>query len=187
MTGAQDSSGAPLPPPPPDAEPVAIPVYTGSAGAGTIAEAPPRPRVWSGVLLMLVGSALSLLGAFLPWWDDGAGFTRSGSDVLFGRSGTGYRQIHGPGHVVIALAVLLALLAVLMLVAGRVLSAAIVGIIASGVAFFYSLACLSIVQDTRAVVGGGTISFGVPTAIVGASASLVGSVLATAKRRYTND
>ena len=187
MTGAKDSSDSSLPPPPPSAEPVEMPLYAPLGGTAALAEAPPRPRVWSAVLLMLVGAALSVVGAFLPWWDDGAGFSRSGNDVLFGRSGTGYRQIHGPGHVVIALAIVLAVLAVLMLVMGKVLSAAIIGIIASGVGFFYSLACLSIVQDTRAVVGGGTISFGVPTAVVGASASLVGSVLATAKRRYTSD
>ena len=136
---------------------------------------------------MLTGSALSMTGAFLPWWDDGAGFSRSGNDVLFGRSGTGYRQIHGPGHIVIALAIITAVVAVLMVVIGRVLSGGIVAIVASGVAFFYSLACLSIVQDTRAVVGGGTISYGVPTALVGAAATLVGSVLATARRRFVND
>ena len=177
MEGGSEPWGAPLPPP-------SAPAAETDLGTTAL---PPRPRVLAAVFLMLAGSALSIVGAFLPWWDDGVGFTRSGNDVLFGRSGTGYRQIHGPGHIVIALAVVTAVLAVLMLVAGRILSAGIVAIVSSGVAFFYSLACLSIVQDTRAVVGGGTISFGVPTALVGASATLVGSVLATARRRFVND
>jgi hypothetical protein len=33
-------------------------------------------------------------------------------------------------------------------------------------------------------VGGGTVSFGVPVAIIGAAATLVGSILALARRRY---
>lgn len=192
MAGDVDT-GSPLPPPLPD-EQAFSPGAAGEPGAAETAAdgvpsagLPPRPRVLPAVTLMLVGSALSLLGAFLPWWDDGVGFSRTGTDVLFGRSGNGYRQINGPGHVMIGLAAVTAAVGILMLVIGRVLSGAIVAVIAAGVAFFYSLACLSIVQDTRAVVGGGSIAAGVPIAIVGAAATLAGAVLAAARRRFVTD
>jgi len=189
-----DNAGSPLPPPSPD-ERTFSPGAAGAPGAAETDAAdgmppaglPPRPRVLAAVTLMLVGSALSLLGAFLPWWDDGVGFSRTGTDVLFGRSGNGYRQINGPGHVMIGLAAVTATVGILMLVIGRVLSGAIVAVIAAGVAFFYSLACLSIVQDTRAVVGGGSIAAGVPIAIVGTAATLAGAVLAAARRRFVTD
>jgi len=135
---------------------------------------------------MLVGAVMSVVGSLLPWWD-GSGYTRSGLRILFARTGDGYRTIHGPGYVVIALAGICAVLAVVMFAIGRSITLGIISIVSAGVGFLYSLACLGIVQDTRDVVGGGTISVGVPVAIVGAAATLVGSVMVMVRRRYPHE
>ena len=70
MAGDVDT-GSPLPPPLPD-EQAFSPGAAGEPGAAETAAdgvpsagLPPRPRVLPAVTLMLVGSALSLLGAFL--------------------------------------------------------------------------------------------------------------------------
>ena len=136
--------------------------------------------------LMLLGAAMTIVGAFLPWWD-ASGFTLSGVDILFGRTKGGYRQVHGPGYVLVFLAAVTALLAIAMFVVGRLLSGGIIGIVAGGVSFFFALACLGIVQDTRARLGGGVIAAGVPVAMVGSAASLIGAIMATARRRMDHD
>lgn len=177
----------PLPPPAPGVQPAPLPPapprptrreYEG--------ERPPRPRVLAALVLVLVGAVMSVVGSFLPWWD-GNGYTRSGIRILFARTGHGYRTIHGPGYVVIALAAVCAILGLVMLFIGRSITLSIVAIVAGGVGFLYSLACLGIVQDTRARVGGGTISVGVPVVIVGAASTLVGSVMVLARRRYPRE
>ena len=92
---AEDNAGSPLPPPAPDerafspdAAGVPGPAETDAVDGALPAGLPPRPRVLAAVTLMIVGSALSLLGAFLPWWEDGVGFSRTERE----EQGLGFRQ-----------------------------------------------------------------------------------------------
>lgn len=185
VEGPNDSAAPPLPPPAPGSQPTLLPpAAPRPTRREFVGERPPRPRVLAALTLVLVGAVMSVVGSLLPWWD-GNGYTRSGIRILFARTGHGYRTIHGPGYVVIALAAVCAILGLVMLVIGRSITLSIISIVAAGVGFLYSLACLGIVQDTRARVGGGTISVGVPVAIVGAASTLVGSIMVLVRRRYT--
>ena len=72
---------------------------------------------------------------------------------------------------------------IVLLVMNRVVAVAVLGVIMSTISFFFNLACLSVVNDTQEKLGAGRIGAGVPVAIAGAAAALIGSISATAKRR----
>lgn len=170
---------SPFPPPGPAEEPSAFPSVD---EALLVTEPQPRPSVLSAALLIIAGSVMVVAGAMLPWLEDST-YQLSGNRTFWGRQNEGWREVNAPGRFMIVLAVVVGIVGIVLLVMNRVVAVAVLGVIMSTISFFFNLACLSVVNDTQEKLDAGTIGAGVPVAIAGAAAALVGSITATAKRR----
>lgn len=137
--------------------------------------APPRPKVTAGSLIVLAGCVAMVVGSTLPW------FTFLGSDV------TGFTEIRGEtrdGPVFLLFAVVLGGLAIALLAAGRVLAVAIIGVVFAAIATIAAVADLIDVHSSVDDLGGGaSVKFGLWVVLAGAVATVVGFVMALARRR----
>lgn len=172
-------SDSPFPQPEPGELPTVLPLPDdGVVPAVTL----PRPTVLSASLLIIAGAVMVVAGAMLPWLQDGS-YELSGNRTFWGRQNEGWREVTAPGRFMIVLAVVVGIVGIVLLVMNRVVAVAVLGVIMSTISFFFNLACLSVVNDTQEKLGAGRIGAGVPVAIAGAAAALIGSISATAKRR----
>lgn len=137
----------------------------------------------AGALLVLVGAALSFVGAFLPWLSAG-GVTGDGfDDYFFGDTERELEIVESPGTAVIVGAVVAFGLGLTLLVAGRVLAVAILAIVVAVIGVIMGFAMVGIVSDTRDWVGDGTLGVGLILQPIGPLVVLGGAIAATAKRR----
>jgi hypothetical protein len=140
---------------------------------------PPRPPVTIAAILLLVGSAVMVLGSLLPWLE-GFGETINGfEEDADGDSNS------GPAYVF--LAVVFTGFAITFLAAKRVFAVAIISVVLAAFAVLAAFGDLSDANDAKDIVdafgGDASIGIGIPVVILGALVALGGSIAALAKRR----
>lgn len=174
-------SVAPTPPPPP-------PANYGTPAGGTWGAAPPpggyvtpkgpRPKVPVGGWLMVAGSALALIGVFLPWVS-ALGESINGMDDFIGRE---FDLTESPGSVTIIGALIGLGLGITLVAAGRVLAVAILGVVASAIGVILGIGLVAIASDMADFVGG-DLGIGAIVQPIGPIVALAGAIVALAKRR----
>lgn len=175
--GAPPPPGMPQPPAPPyGAYPATGYTPYGATPPGT---KPPRPAVPIAAILLLVGSAVMVVGSLLPWLE-GFGETVNGFDEdEDGDSNS------GPAYVFFA--VVFTGFAITFLAARRVLAVAIISVVLAAFAVLAAFGDLGDANDTKDLVnafdGDASIGIGIPVVILGAFITLAGSIVALAKRR----
>jgi hypothetical protein len=147
-------------------------------GTQPTATKPPRPAVTLAAILLLAGGALTILGCALTW------FEASGVKV------TGFTTFDGDdvndGPFFTFMAVVLIAFGITFLAAKRVFVLAIIGVIAAGIVILAGISDYGDVRDFKDIFGqfsDVSIGPGLPVVILGGVVSLVGSILALAKRR----
>ena len=128
--------------------------------------------------LLVVGGGLALLGTFLPWVDL-SGDSLSGLDEFLTSEGT---RLEAPGAASIVGGIIAAALGITLVAAGRVLAVAIVGIVLSTIGLLVGLGFLVIAADVASWTSG-SIGIGAILQPIGPAVALIGSIIATAKRR----
>jgi hypothetical protein len=179
--------GQPSAPPPPPGypQPPAPPTgpYAGAGytpyGAAPAATKPPRPAVTIAAILLIVGSALMVVGSLLPWLKSDGESINGFDDTLF--------QDDATGPVYVFFAVVLAAFGVTFLAAKRVFAVTIIAVVLAAFALLVTFGDLSDLSDLRDAINdfGGDASFGagLPVVILGALTALGGSIASLAKRR----
>lgn len=145
---------------------------------GAPAPRAPRPKVTVGAVLLIAGSALALIGAFLPWLTFG-GETANGFDTYVTSD---FQELEAPGLVVVFGAITGLAFGIALLAAGRVLAVAILGIVFAALGVIIGLALWAIVADS--LQGQlGSVGIGLILQPIGPAIALVGAIIATATRR----
>ncbi len=184
------------PPPPPSSEPTPPPAWGQQPGAPSygqppaappaydlgVATKPPRPKVQIGGILTMVGGVLLVVGAVLPWLK-GGGETANGLDDYLYRSNGDLTSAQAPGSTWIFAGLVLFGLGLALYLAGRVLAVAIIAIVMAGLALVFVLGGWAIISDVKDSGDGVSFGIGVPAGTIGMALTLVGSIMATSKRR----
>jgi hypothetical protein len=126
----------------------------------------------------VAGGALAFLGVFLPWVNL-RGDSLSGLDDLLTSEGT---LLEAPGLAALVGGAIAVSLGVTLLAAGRVLAVAIVAIVLSAIGMLVGLGFVVIAADVASWTSG-SVGIGVIMQPIGPALALVGSIVATAKRR----
>jgi hypothetical protein len=136
-----------------------------------------------GGLFLLIGGALLIVGALLPWLKI-RGETGNGLDKFIYTDSQGTSKIvDSPGSAWIFLAIVLIGLGIALYAAGRVLPVAIIAIVVASIALLLVFFGWSTASDTKDYAGNGSYGIGLPIGLVAAVLTLAGSIVATAKRR----
>ncbi len=162
-----------MPPPPPFGAPP--PGYGSPFGSpyGFVAAKPPRPNVAVGSWLLIVGSAVLIVGAFTPWLRV-EGFGENATANAFTRLTNGRAPA---GSALVFFGVVTAGLGIAMVAAKRVLSVAIIAVVFAAFNVLVAIVHVSKVRDQKALfdlfsaettwgvgpflaVGGGLIALG---------------------------
>lgn len=195
---AAPAGPATAPPPPPPAPPVPPAPPAGySAYPSYAAPAPPaRPKATVGAIIVLVGMALVVLGCFLPWvsisGDSVNGFDNYYCDSELDCLASPERvpdeflsdsdtNLESPAVLALIGAVLVVAFALVLLLAGRRLWAAIVTLVLSALGTFVAILFLVVAASAADNVGG-SVGVGAILQLIGALAAVVGSIVAIAKR-----
>lgn len=126
----------------------------------------------------MVGGALALVGAFLPWMTAG-GATLTGFDDFVTSDET---LIESPGLASVVGGVLGASFGIALVAAGRILVLCILGIVAASIGLLVGIGLLVIAGDMASTTDG-TIGIGAILQPIGPAVALAGAIVATAKRR----
>lgn len=139
----------------------------------------PRPKVTVGGVLLIVGSALALIGAFLPWLT-GSGTSLNGFDTYIVSFDS--EPLESPGIISVFGGLIGLGFGIALVAAGRVLAVAILGIVFAALGIIVGLALWAIVADS---FQGQFASVGIGLILqpIGPVLALVGSIIATATRR----
>lgn len=175
--------GAPVPPPAPGWY---VPPGVGGYPLPAVAVKPPRPRVLTGSVLLLVGSVLLVAGSFMNWVKvDGSTLSGFGLELSFNGFGTDGDTKDGP--VFVFFAVVLAAFGLTMLIARKVLAVAILSVVFGLLAVAAAAADLADVSDYIDTLKGlgitGKVGPGLPVVLVGALVATAGGIATVAARR----
>jgi hypothetical protein len=133
----------------------------------------------------MAGALVAGVAVFLPWLS-GGGETFDGTDTFVtGRSFADLEIVEAPGYAMLFFAAALIGLGIALYVAGRVLAVAILAIVGSAFALLMGIGMIAVVDESRDLIGTGTVSFGIGVILqpIGPTLSLAGSIWATSKRR----
>jgi hypothetical protein len=140
---------------------------------------PPRPDVRPAAVLIIAGAIISAIAVFLPWLT-AEGETETGTGVFLTKD---FELYDSPGSGVLFFAAVLLGLGIALFFAGRVLAVAIIAIVVSSIALIVGMGMIAIVNDTKDLLGVGSLGVGVILVTPAAGLSLAGSIWATSKRR----
>jgi hypothetical protein len=129
--------------------------------------------------MIVVGAVISAIAVFLPWLS-AEGETESGTGVFLTKD---FELYDSPGSGVLFFAAVVFGLGVALFFAGRVLAVAIISIVMASISLFVAFGMIAIVNDTKDLLGTGSIGLGVILLTPAAGLSLAGSIWATSKRR----
>jgi hypothetical protein len=130
-------------------------------------------------ILLIVGALVSAGAVHLPWLSvDGETQTGTGVFVTID-----FELYDRPGDSVLVIAAALLGLGIALFFAGRVLAVAVIAIVFAAIGLIVAIAMIGIVDDTRELVGRGSLGVGVIALVPGAALALGGSIWATVKRR----
>jgi hypothetical protein len=175
---------APPPPgyPQPPAPPYGAPPSPGYTPYGVTAPGakPPRPAVTIAAILLLVGSALMVVGSLLPFLEANGESINGFDERWFDEDPT--------GPVYVFFAVVFAGFAITFLAARRVFAVAVIAVVLAALAVLVTFGDFGNLSDLRDLLNSGgddDVSFGagLPVVILGALVTLGGSIAALAKRR----
>ncbi len=127
---------------------------------------------------MIVGSVVSFIGVFLPWYSAG-GESESGLGTFVGADFTVYES---PGGAVIVFAFVTAGLGITLLAAKRVLAVAIIGIVLATFTLLMGVAMVGVAADS-AELADGSVGFGAILQAIAPLATLAGAIVCTATKR----
>ena len=140
---------------------------------------PPRPDVRPAAVLIIAGAIISAIAVFLPWLT-AEGKTETGTGVFLTKD---FELYDSPGSGVLFFAAVLLGLGIALFFAGRVLAVAIIAIVVASIALIVGMGMIAIVNDTKDLIGVGSLGVGVILVTPAAGLSLAGSIWATSKRR----
>ena len=140
---------------------------------------PPRPDVRAAAALIIAGAIISAIAVFLPWLT-AEGKTETGTGVFLTKD---FELYDSPGSGVLFFAAVLLGLGIALFFAGRVLAVAIIAIVVASIALIVGMGMIAIVNDTKDLLGVGSLGVGVILVTPAAGLSLAGSIWATSKRR----
>jgi len=140
---------------------------------------PPRPDVRPAAMLIIAGAIISAIAVFLPWLT-AEGETETGTGVFLTKD---FELYDSPGSGVLFFAAVLLGLGIALFFAGRVLAVAIIAIVVASIALIVGMGMIAIVNDTKDLIGVGSLGVGVILVTPAAGLSLAGSIWATSKRR----
>ena len=129
--------------------------------------------------MIVVGAVISAIAVFLPWLS-ADGESESGTGVFLTKD---FELYDNPGSGVLFFAAVVFGLGVALFFAGRVLAVAIIAIVFAAIGLFVALGMIAIVNDTKDLLGTGSLGIGVILLTPAAGLSLAGSIWATSKRR----
>jgi hypothetical protein len=135
--------------------------------------------------MMLIGAVLAAVGTALPWFVvDGIdlGDLPNGFDTYFFGDVFDPVEWSNPGAYVIATMGFVALMAVIVLAAGKSTAASVLGILTTLLAGLVGLSCIAVVANLIGDVDGLNFGPGVAMVGLGSLVALVGSILVAAKR-----
>jgi len=172
---------------------------------GVLAGKPPRPQVKIAAIIAIVGGALLAIGAALPWLKVGSTSLNGFDTFIVQNDDELPEKVSSLGGFWVFFGLAAAGLGVAMLLAGRMLAVAIVGIVVAALALVFVAVGWSAASDTKDVAESplcpnfvdaletidnikiecesGNIQAGLPVGLVGGFAALGGSIAATARRR----
>ncbi len=135
---------------------------------------------------MIVGALLAMLGTFLPWITFDGDFSDSvnGYETYFIGDDFDAVEWTDPGAYVLGTMVIVVIMAVVILAAGRSTATWILGIIAASVAGLMTLGALSAVGSVlnQDLFGRLDIGVGIALCLIGAIIAGVGAILVAAKK-----
>lgn len=138
----------------------------------------PRPKVTVGAVLLIVGSAVALIGAFLPWLT-ASGDTLNGFNTYLTSD---LQELESPGIATLFGALIGLGLGIALLAAGRVLAVAIIAIVFAALGVLVGGVLWAIVADSLQGQFG-SVGIGLILQPIGPLIALVGAIIATATRR----
>lgn len=130
-------------------------------------------------MLIIAGAIISAIAVFLPWLT-AEGETETGTGVFLTKD---FELYDSPGSGVLFFAAVLLGLGIALFFAGRVLAVAIIAIVVASIALIVGMGMIAIVNDTKDLIGVGSLGVGVILVTPAAGLSLAGSIWATSKRR----
>ena len=140
---------------------------------------PPRPQVRVGSILLIAGAIVHGVSVFLPWFKF-EGETLNGRDSFITKDLT---VLESPGNFWLFFAVVLLGLGLALLLTGRNLAVAIIAVVVSAIAVFFSLIGVGAASNMKDFAGGGSVGFGAILGILSVLVALSGSIIVLAKRR----
>lgn len=156
-----------------------------------VGQKPPRPAITAACLVIVAGAVLAVIGCLLKWFElrgGGESISANGFDIQDFNDGTfDSLKFPAPGEAIVVFAVIAAAFGVAMLLAKRILGLAITCIVCGAFLVLFAAGDLGNASDVKSLVDLGDAEFsygpGMYVVLVGGIATLVGGIMATAKRR----
>ncbi|MGA9276532.1 hypothetical protein [Ilumatobacter sp.] len=140
----------------------------------------------TGALMMLAGAIVAAIGAFLPWVSLRANFAGDAPNGFetYGFFGTDSDPIvwTNPGAYVIGSVAVVAVLAIIIAIAGKATWSAVVGMLATMVAGGFAFVAFVGIADLASSFNGVGIGPGIVMVAIGPLLAFVGSIVVTASR-----
>jgi hypothetical protein len=144
-----------------------------------------RPKSPVGSILIMLGGALLIVCAWLPWFTLNSE-SANGWDTFASTSDDGVRVFESPGKIFVVTGIVVLIFGIIAYVVGKQLALAIVTLVVTVIAFFVSLLGLGVAANQREFLDDeGNIGIGVVLGFLSMLVAVAGAIVVLAKRRRT--